>query len=284
MAVKNFNPQFLDRWFGIVLGESGAGKTRLISTIPEDQKVLIVSAESGLLSIRDMLLTRKNVSCVTVDEWADVVDVVHGLKRPETRAKFDWVAFDSLTAISELCFKDADKIKTNNNYAPYAALGERITDLILTTRDMYDYTVLYTCLVKVDDTVRGQKNFFPNIRGNIVKDNLHSWFDEVFLLTVNTEGKEIKRAIQTGVYGDFLCKDRSGVLDAEEPADLTVITQKMKDATAAAKALAAGERAPEPVPADAPAREATTEAPEKPKRTPPKKKVEETEERIDNDN
>ena len=37
--IKNYEMENLNRWSGLILGESGAGKTTLIGTIPEGRKV-----------------------------------------------------------------------------------------------------------------------------------------------------------------------------------------------------------------------------------------------------
>lgn len=71
----------------VVYGPPGSGKTTFAATFPN---VLFLSAESGLLSIRD-----KNIDVVVIDEWDDLGKAYSFLRKGEHQYKS--VVIDSLT-------------------------------------------------------------------------------------------------------------------------------------------------------------------------------------------
>ena len=80
----------------IIYGMSGAGKTYSIKTCPG--RVLVISAEAGLLSIRDAT----NVSVIEVNTAEGVHNVYNELLKGDLKGQFDTVCLDSLSEISEL--------------------------------------------------------------------------------------------------------------------------------------------------------------------------------------
>jgi hypothetical protein len=233
MAIKEFDFKALDRYFALILGESGAGKTQLLSTIPEDKTMLIVSAENGMLTIRDMLINRQNtVKCVTIDDWADMEAIIQKLQQPKNKAYYDYVAFDSLTAISHKCFQAMEKTYPTDSYKAYGKLGDKICDMLELFRDkLTDYTILMTCLVQTDVNGKGKNVYTPKVTGRVTKDNLMSFFDEVWLITpkmsLSNKKAAATRVIYTDAREDFPAKDRSHALAYEEVPDLTVISNKI---------------------------------------------------------
>ena len=55
MPLKPIVAEKVDRFTALVIGEAGIGKTSLLRTIPEEDKVCVLSAESGLLAVRDLV-------------------------------------------------------------------------------------------------------------------------------------------------------------------------------------------------------------------------------------
>jgi len=78
----------------LVYGQAGAGKTYATQTMPG--KVLVISAEAGLLSIKDA----PNVSAIEVSNYDDLREVYAALKSGEL--VFDSVCLDSVSEISEI--------------------------------------------------------------------------------------------------------------------------------------------------------------------------------------
>jgi len=78
------------------------------------------------------------------------------------------------------------------------------------------------------DTGAGVMKFGPSMPGKQLGPALPYLFDEVFRLYVGqTQQGQKYRAIQTDEDMQYTAKDRSGVLDAIEPPDLTHIFNKL---------------------------------------------------------
>lgn len=78
----------------LVYGQAGAGKTSLIPTLPNP---IVLSAEGGLLSIRDA-----NVPYIEVSSMSDIQEAYQWLTESEEAKKFDSVALDSISEIGEV--------------------------------------------------------------------------------------------------------------------------------------------------------------------------------------
>jgi phage nucleotide-binding protein len=226
MTIKPFKFSDLDKWSGLVLGEAGSGKTTLISTIPEDQNIMVFSVESGMLAIRDTILSRpKTMSVCTMEKWMDMDEAIAKLNSTAMQNKFDWVIFDSLTAIGDVCLKEMKK-RSKNGFEAYERLGISMLDAITQIRDM-PYNTIFTCLVLIKDGVENEKNYLPQVPGSVVTNRLTSLFDEVLFLTSKTKLADGHREIITDSYEGFPGKDRSGKLDYIELPDLWHISQKI---------------------------------------------------------
>jgi hypothetical protein len=227
-VIRNFKIESLDHWSGLILGGSGAGKTTLIGTIPEGQRVLIVSAENGLLAIRDMLLRRrKEVSAVTIENYEDFQKTVDQLSQPKGMESFDWIVFDSLTEIGEQCLAHMTKTHGSTTWKRYEALGNEMIANLKRIRDMKSYTSLFTCLVTTAETKDKERVLVPQFPGNVVKDSLMAIFDEVLYITSKTARLDGTRCIYTDSFEGYPAKDRSGRLDYEERPDLGLISAKI---------------------------------------------------------
>src|SRR5690554_5487299 len=79
----------------LVYGGAGAGKTTLCKTMPGNP--VIISAEGGLLSLRDV-----DIPVIEVSNLQDVHDAYTFLMDDPEGQKFDWVALDSISEIAEV--------------------------------------------------------------------------------------------------------------------------------------------------------------------------------------
>jgi hypothetical protein len=77
-----------------VYGASGAGKTRLCATT--GAPTVIISAESGLLSLRDA-----DIPVIEVQTLQDVFDAYQFVSQSAEAAHFEWVCLDSISDIGE---------------------------------------------------------------------------------------------------------------------------------------------------------------------------------------
>src|SRR6056297_925371 len=97
----------------LVHGPAGSGKTVMCAT--SGKPTLIISAESGLLSIRDAPDYIQTTQIKTMD---DLIEVYEYLK--EGDHKFEWIALDSISEMGEVVLAE----EKENNKDARAAYGE----------------------------------------------------------------------------------------------------------------------------------------------------------------
>jgi phage nucleotide-binding protein len=210
----------------LIYGDSGIGKTTLIGSLPG--KVLIVSAESGLLSL----------SFASGDDRFDVVEIeavddliaVHKHLTSKTHG-YDWVALDSISEIAEVVLT-AEKKKVSDPRQAYGAVIERVTAAMRAFRDLPIGVYFSAKLAKVKDDATGRITYGISMPGAKLGDAVPYLFDEVFRLVcvdeVDPDGNRVPvRYLQTSGDARSIAKDRSGALDPLEPADLGAVVAKM---------------------------------------------------------
>ncbi len=229
MALQFITPQSADRLTALVIGRAGIGKTSLLRTIPEDEPVCTLSAEAGLLCVRD-LVTAGRVTGVEIRSLAEFQEALAALKTEEWRAAYRWVFIDSLTEIAARCVEDyqrryPDKKDSFNLWGGYL---DTMTGLIKAFRDLTSYNVVFTCLESVEYDEVKRRHIGPDISGRQLKERLTSYFDEVFYMTSmpGANGDE-RRVLYTQPRPGQPGKDRSGRLDEIENPDLAHIKAKI---------------------------------------------------------
>lgn len=211
----------------IIYGESGAGKTTLARTL--DSKTLIISGESGLLSLA-------STDIAVVDLSKD--DAGNTISEPRDRIKrlsevfsylqsgtpYDNIFLDSLTEAQELMVASLNKEfpDRKDSLVLWGENAKRMTSIIKSFRDL-DYNVYMTCLSKLDKDENSQRFHALALSGKVA-DNAPQYFDLVLYLHVDAEGK---RGLVSAKSNKNVCKDRSGKLDPLEPADLGHIARKI---------------------------------------------------------
>lgn len=206
----------------LIYAPSGNGKTTLLGTLEE--KTLIVSLESGLLS-----LMGKEIDYVDI-EGSDGLEKINHIRKilPEImNSDYVNVCFDSMTEISA-AFLDCAKAEfpdARQSLPRYGLYNEMMTKFIKVTRDM-NKNVFYTALEKCDKDEVGRRFLLPEITGSI-SSKCVAYFDLVFNLQVFEKDGEKVRALLTGAKDGYVCKDRSGKLDEYEKPNLQDIINKV---------------------------------------------------------
>lgn len=228
MALKQITVEGNQRFTTLVIGQAGIGKTSLLRTIPENEPVCVVSAESGLLCVRD-LVESKRVQGFVVETFTDLAEIFQYLQK-EGKSYFKWIFIDSLTEIASKCV-EALKIKypdRKDSFPLWGEYSEKMTALIKAYRDIPDYNVVFTCLPAMEKDDLNRIYFGPSIQSSSLKERLTGYFDEVLYMVSlpDNEGKE-RRAFITQPYERYPAKDRSGRLALVEQPSLQAIKQKI---------------------------------------------------------
>lgn len=219
----------------LIYGQSGVGKTYLAKTTPDPSRTLILSFETGLLSLKDfgidyidMLVDDKEAPIndnEKIKTWAHAYNI---LKTPAIMEAYDWIFIDSITEVSTQLHRilfpkyELDKsidqrlyneffIKMRNFVKSFLELPYNVVVLALPTEDQHQS-------IRVD--VYGK-----------LKTMLPAFFDEVFyyIKTDTADEAEDKRALLTSTTRNIIAKDRSGKLDKFEEPNLTQIYNKIFD-------------------------------------------------------
>lgn len=210
----------------LVYGRSGMGKTRLCATMPSP---LILSAESGLLSLREFNLPYWQINNVN-----DLDQAFNWVQTNEARGMFQSICLDSITEIAEQVLSNAKKNAKDPRQA-YGVLLEQMIDTVKKFRDLQGYHVYFSSKQAMNkDDVTGKQMYGPEMPGTKVGPALPYLFDEVFFLGKQKDqqsGEEF-RYLQTQADYQIDAKDRSGALTAWESPDLGYIINKILGATA----------------------------------------------------
>lgn len=229
MAIKPITAQSTDRMTCLVIGGFGKGKTSLLRTIPEEERSIVISVESGLLCVRDLVVSGR-VEGFEITEWKDVYEVFGILVSDKYRSRYKWAFIDSLTEIAALCVVALKKEFPNPKDAikMWGVYSERMTEMIKAFRDMPHYNVVFTALDEVSTDELGRRYTEASMQGKKVKELLPSYFDEVFYLDIfkDDEGNDVRKFV-TQPIDDLPAKDRSGKLDVYEEPDLSKIAGKI---------------------------------------------------------
>jgi phage nucleotide-binding protein len=207
----------------LVYGDAGTGKTSFAGTSIKRFKPLILSAESGLLSLNKL----GKFDFIQVTRYEEIDEARQFLRY--SKHDYDTVILDSLTEIQSVC---EDKIMRDEKIEKlriqdFGTLGQRMTTMIRDLRDM-NMNLIATALADTrDDQESGVSKTGPLMKGK-VKDLLPAYFDEVFYLSVKTgkdaQGKPVsKRLLQTQGTDRVIAKDRSGLLPAYVEPDFCTV-------------------------------------------------------------
>lgn len=204
----------------LVHGPPGAGKTRLCVTTGDLERTLIISAEGGLLSIKDW-----DVDCVEVTSLNDVYEAYEFLRGGEH--DYRWVCIDSISEIAEVVLQ-GEKLRNRDGRRAYGEMADTVFDLLRGFRNLPMHVVMTAKQGR--EEIGNQVLRAPMLPGRQLTLNIAYLFDEVFALRVeqNKEG-ELVRVLQTGKSRSFEAKDRSGKLAMYEEANLAQVWRKICD-------------------------------------------------------
>jgi hypothetical protein len=244
MALKPINPESVERICALIVGRYGLGKTSLLRTVlgqeydggkwiqahETGEKVCVLSAESGLLAVRDLVKAGlvEGYEIGSLQDFKEAYTMLSTI--PEMKERYRWVFIDSLSEISQRCDsvmrdKYPDSAKTFKRWDDYA---DTMTRTIKNFRDLTDYNVVFTCLETIEKDDANRRFAAPDVVGRGLKEKLPSFFDEVFYMRLvqDDQGGE-HRVLYTQPVNEYPAKDRSGKLATIEKPNLLAIKNKI---------------------------------------------------------
>lgn len=232
MKIKSTNSIEQQKIKAFVYGFSGAGKTSLAKTLP---KCLVISAESGLLSIANSGIDYIDISqndsgdLIPKEKRIDrLVDVYRWLLTDDAK-KYDWIMLDSLSEIGQ-CLVDRLRKEFPDKKDTLAMWGEyanKMRDLVKSFRDLPNHNVVIVSLAVVEKDENGKRFAAVDLQGSI-SQKIAGYFDLfLYLHTAKQDDGSIKRELICQSEDWVIAKDRSGILSQREEADLGKIAGKI---------------------------------------------------------
>lgn len=203
----------------LVYGQAGAGKTRLIPTLPSP---VALSAEGGLLSIRE-----HNIPYIEINNLDDLYEVYRWLESSEEAKQFETLAIDSISEVAEVVL--ASELKSNRDgRAAYGEMANKMAEIIRAFRDIPGKHVYMSAKMGRTQDELGRILHGPMMPGNTLTQQIPYFFDEVLAMRVekDAEGNE-QRALMCHSDGVWQAKDRSGKLAMWEAPDLGAVINKI---------------------------------------------------------
>ena len=185
----------------VIYGESGVGKTTLISHV---DNAIILSAEQGLLS-----LSTFDIPYIEITDIKDVQQAYDFVKD----ADYDHIFFDSLTEIAEVVLYEMKEGKKDKRQA-YGELADAFGVMIRKFRDIKGKNTIFFAKMKwIYDDDGNVVSYAPLMPGRVLPHGLPYLVDEVFCHQMDRKGV---RFFQTVADRKHPAKDRSGNLEPVE--------------------------------------------------------------------
>ena len=162
----------------LVYGQAGAGKTSLIPTLPTP---VVLSAEGGLLSIKDA-----NLPYIEITSIDDLHEAYKWLSESKEAADFESVALDSISEIAEVVL-NYERKATKDPRQAYGAMQEQMQDIIRIFRDLSGKHVYFSAKLDKSQDEMGRILYSPSMPGNKTGQQLPYFFDEVLALRIEKD-------------------------------------------------------------------------------------------------
>lgn len=167
----------------LIHAASGSGKTTQLGTI--EGKVLILSAESGLLVLKD-----KDIDVIDITSLEELGKVYVALR--DGNLTYDTVCLDSLSEIGDICVSELEQddyySNPSNAFVKWSEYTKRMTNIVKKFRDLKGINVVFTALTEAVES-NGCVKFTPQVPAKKFQAKLVSMFDFVIYMTVDGESK-----------------------------------------------------------------------------------------------
>ena len=186
----------------LIYGNSGVGKTTQLGTL--EGKTLILSAESGLLVLKD-----KDMDVLDISSIDELAEAYVALKEGEL--KYDNVALDSLSEIGDILIQELEQDDyygdPSNTFPKWGEYTKRMLKMVKMFRDLKGINVIFLALAEPVEA-NGSIKYYPMIPAKKAQSKLVSLFDEVYYYNID---KDENRILHTSGTNMFEAKSRSGL-------------------------------------------------------------------------
>jgi hypothetical protein len=223
LKLRNTGDLTAQKFNAVILGESGVGKTYLIRTLPNPEKILYVNIsplEDGTLSISDLKIDVYDIKTIE-----DAETLLTFLK---TDTKYEIVYVDGLTALSRVSIEHFEKLNEDNKngFVKFDQHAKMLTGFLLALKSSGKHVIL-TCLPAVKQTPTGMELYSFDISGQSFTKNLEARVDAVLAMGIDEDGN---RLFLTQNNNKWVAKVRTPAnvkLEKLEPADLGKLMTKL---------------------------------------------------------
>jgi len=203
----------------VVYGQAGAGKTSLIPTLPNP---IIISAESGLLSIQG-----SNIPYIEIDSYESLMEAYKFITTSSEAEAFDSIAVDSISEIAEVVLAHEKRVNKDGR-AAYGEMAVQVMEIMRAFRDIKGKHIYFSAKCEKSQDEMGRVLYAPSMPGSKLAQQIPYLVDEVFALRVERDADgNSQRALMCESDGLWQAKDRSGKLAAWEAPDLGEIIKKI---------------------------------------------------------
>ena len=218
-----------------IYGESGTGKTSQIAALwqllPEGKKLLILTAEHGLRSLRTVCPDMIDAEDVIVGECHSIADVREGVAlASDENNGIAWCVVDSVSNLADRELRARLEASPDPRQA-YGGMMSATLGVLWQMVDVAHLGVLFIFQESRKEINEGSakrpemvNHYAMSIPADSLKQSMPYTFDAVLRLEMKSDGT---RQIRTAKTQTIMAKDRTGKLDATEPCDLGAIVEKI---------------------------------------------------------
>ena len=219
-----------------VYGGSGVGKTTqiaaIVGSLGENDKLLIITAEHGLLTLRQEGLGILDDPRVLVAEVATVGETKEAVDFAKVTSNgIVWVVVDSVSNIADRELRAMLQAKPDPRQA-YGEVMTRVPAILWGLVDVARLNVLFIFQELRDERNEGTTKtpdmvayYGPQVPSKALQQAMPFVFDAVLRMEILPNGE---RRFRTAKTNTIVAKDRSGKLDQFEPADLAAVVAKIQ--------------------------------------------------------
>lgn len=206
----------------LVYGVAGSGKTTLSATFAEIPTV-VISAEAGLLSIKDA-----NLPVIEISSVEDIQEAYVFLTQTDEGKAFKAIVVDSISELAEVLLI-SEKASNKDGRAAYGETNVKMMEMLRAFRDLQGRHVLFISkLEKQKDEMTGSMLYGPSMPGARLGQAIPYLTDLVFAIRLEKDvDGNTQRWLQCQPDFSWQAKDRSGKLSQYEEPNMREVIRKV---------------------------------------------------------